>query len=67
MMNDYQQTPLYFATSQMINELGLSKYITHLMDVNHFESNFEEVKDVQADVKRQEVINKRMAHRIKYT
>ena len=49
-LNDYQQSPLYFGTAQMINELGLSKYVTHYLNFKDFEVNFVEVDDVKKDI-----------------
>lgn len=51
----------------MINELGLSKYVTHYLNYKDFEVNFVEGDDVKNEIIKQDSINKRMAHRIKYT
>lgn len=65
-LNDFLQTPLYFASSKMISELGLSKWVTHYLNFKDFECNFIEIEEVKKDIKQQEIVNKRMAHRIKY-
>eukprot|EP00347_Sterkiella_histriomuscorum_P016838 403351660 len=66
-LNDFMQTPLYFSSTQMINELGLSKHVTHYLNYKDFEVNFVETEEIKEDIHKQDVVNKRMAHRIKYT
>jgi ankyrin repeat protein len=39
-VNYYNQAPTYFATSTIINELGLQKYVTQYIGFDNFEDNF---------------------------
>ena len=49
-MNDHMQSPLYFATAKMINELGLSRYVTHFLAMRDFDNNFEEDEEVMKEI-----------------